>query len=180
LSILVVVAALALTGNAASAQFPSQGGTQPGGGFPSQGGGFPSQGGSFQSQEFGYSLSWGPEWTVTDQTDATVTLSNGASYFTVDAFVTDPTTTPQDLVMQIAQDGFDISLTFGEVITDTPDEAGAMFDANAEGLGFYIDAIVMERTANGNSMLLMVWQFPQNQFETELEAVLPVLETLAF
>jgi hypothetical protein len=180
LSILVVIAALALSGNAASAQFPSQGGTQPGGGFPSQGGGFPSQGGSFQSQQFGYSLSWGPAWAVSDQTDATVTLSNGVSYFTVDAFVIDSTTTPQDLVMQIAQDGFDISLTFSEVIADTPDEAGAMFDANAEGLGFFIDAMVMERTPNGNTILLMVWQFPQNQFETELEAVLSVMETLVF
>jgi hypothetical protein len=179
ISLLVVVSALLLTGSPAAAQFPSQG-TQPGGGFPSQQGGFPAQGGSFQSQEFGYSVSWGPQWTVTDQTDATVTLSNGVSFFTLDAFVADPTQTPQDIVLFISENGFNIPLTFSEVVVDDVDEAGAFFDASTEGLGFFIDAMVMERTPNGNSILLMVWQFPQSQFETELEAVLAVTDTLFF
>ena len=50
----------------AAAQFPSQGqgGAPSPGGFPSSGGG---RGGFYQGQVYGFALSWGPEWTLTQE-----------------------------------------------------------------------------------------------------------------
>jgi hypothetical protein len=153
-----------------SAQFPSQGGTQPGGGFPSQEGGFPSQagrGGFYRNDTFLFELTWGPEWQQVDQSEIGIGLTNGVSYAWVEGYFTEPSLTPQDFVLTTAEHGFSVPLTFAEVTFDEPNRAAAYFDAAAEGFSFFIAATVTERTPSQNRLLLLIWQYPLDQYETE-------------
>jgi hypothetical protein len=161
----------------ASAQFPSQEGgtgTAPGG-FPSQGG--TGQGGFYQSPTYDFSLSWGPGWTNAGETAdggvETISLSNGTSAITVGGFPFDGT--PQDAVVQAADFMGGGAWEFLEVIADEPDRAAAYFTA-PDGSEIFIDA----RPIDPATVLMIIWQYPGIQYDTEFEEFLGVIETLQY
>jgi hypothetical protein len=173
LSLFVLVAALGgLLPLGAAAQFPSQGGDQSSpGGFPSQG---PAgRGGFYQSQEFGFSLSWGPEWSLVFEAQEPgldyVSLSNGVSEVTV-GVITNPVS-PQDFVIEVANILGEGQWTFGEVIDDDPTRAGAIF-SDPGGIDHYVDAIELGEGAKQ----VVVFSFPADQAQTESAAFLALME----
>lgn len=185
----VVVAALAGTPALASAQsnFPSQGGGGGGSNFPSQSGGggnFPSQGqrgGVFQSQAFAFSFEWGPNWELVGEDSQpgfeAVAIANGTSTIMVMGVdISQSSENPQQFVEASAA-GLDIpDLQFAEVIFDETDRAAAVYESPSLGAGIFLDAIRRDPT----TMIVVFWQFPIDQFDTEVEAFDAVMAGLTF
>lgn len=188
-----VAAALAGVPALASAQsnFPSQGSDQ-GGNFPSQGGqgqgggNFPSQeqpgrGGVFQSQQFGFAFEWGPNWELAGEQSEpgfeAVAIGNGVSTVLVMGVdIAGAPINPQQFVEQAAE-GLDIpDLQFAEVIFDETDRAAAVYESPSQGAGIFLDAI----RRDPQTMIVVMWQFPTGQFETEIEAFQTVMGGLTF
>lgn len=157
---------------AAAAQFPSQGGgDEPSaGGFPSQGAA--GRGGFYQSQAFGFSLAWGPEWTLTFEAQEPgldyISLSNGISEVIV-GVITSPAT-PQDFVIEVAELLGDGQWTFSEVIDDLPDRAGAIFTTPG-GVSHYVDASELGQGAKQT----VVFSFPSDQGQVQSQAFLDLM-----
>jgi hypothetical protein len=148
----------------AAAQFPSQGqgGAPSPGGFPSSGGG---RGGFYQGQVYGFALSWGPEWTLTqeaaEQGFEAITLTNGVSTITLGGFAMQGT--PQDVVTQTATDLGGGQWTFNTIVWDEPTVAAAYFDTPSGQLAYFL-YVEVTGPASG---LFIIWEFPPAQWETE-------------
>lgn len=181
-AVFVVVAALAGVPALASAQsnFPSQSGGGGGGSFPSQSGGgdnFPSQGqqagrgGVFQSQAFGFNFEWGGDWELVGESSEpgfeAVAIGNGISTIMVMGVdISQSPENPQQFVEEAAN-GLDIAdLQFAQVIFDETDRAAAVYESQSLGAGVFLDAIRRDPT----TMIVVFWQFPLDQFDTEVEA----------
>lgn len=189
IAVVLVVVALAGLPAVAAAQtggFPSQqGGGQSGGGnFPSQGGGGGIQGqsgrgGVFESQQFGFVFEWGPEWELTGEVNESgfdaVGVTNGVSNLVIMAF-NPGGDSPQTVVENIAAGTEIADLQFAEVVFDEPDRAAAYYVSQAEGVGYFIDAIARDPSTT----LGVVWRFPLDQYEQEFEAFVAVMEGFQF
>jgi hypothetical protein len=154
-----------------AAQFPSQGQAQ-GGGLPGQGGG--GRGGFYQGQNYGWSLSWGPEWTLLEEGVQegleAISLSNGVSDITLGGFTI--LDTPQNVVIGTANTLGGGQWQFLEAIFDEPDRAAAYFDAPQEGRGYFIDII----GTGGSSAVFLIWGFPAAQYDTEWDRFLALMD----
>jgi hypothetical protein len=182
LSILVVVAALlAAPGVSLAQNFPSQGGGGQGqGGFPSAGGGQqPAQGGFYQSTDFGFSLSFGPPWSLVEQVGGPgagfegVVVSNGPSVVTL--MGVNDSNTPQTIVQNVA-DNLGVPMEFLEVAADEPEVAAAYY-ISADG---QMGARIFAAKADPSTAFLLIWLFPAAQYETEAEAYNLLIEGVQF
>lgn len=159
-----------------AAQFPSQAEAPPqgGGGFPNQGTG---RGGFFQSPNFGGSLTWGADWELLDQsTDPSidvVSVTNGTSFVTIGWG--NITETPQDSVMNLANFLGDGTWSFDQAVVDEADSAAAYFSEPSGATGHLI-AVDKFDAQTGR---LIVWSFPNAQYETEFNAFIELLGGLA-
>lgn len=159
-----------------AAQFPSQQEAPPQsqGGFPSQETG---RGGFFQSPNFGGSLTFGPEWELLDQsTDPSidvVTVSNGTSGVTVGwGAITD---TPQNAVTNLANLLGDSTWTFDEAVVDELNSAAAYFSEPGGQIGHLI---VVDKFDQETGRLI-IWSYPNDQYETEFDAFVALMDGLA-
>ncbi len=187
----VVVTALAGMPALASAQsnFPSQG-SSGGGNFPSQSGGggnFPSQGqqagrgGVFQSQVFGFNFEWGAGWELVGEDSQpgfeAVAIANGTSTIMVMGVDTSQATESPQQFVEAAASGLEIpDLRFAQVIFDEPDRAAAVYESQSTGAGIFLDAIQRDPA----TMIVVFWQFPLNQFDSEIEQFDTVMAGLSF
>jgi hypothetical protein len=180
--VLVVAALLAAPGVSLAQNFPSQqggGGGQGQGGFPSQGGQQPAQSGFYQSTDFGFSLTFGPPWSLVEQVGGPgagfegVVVTNGTSVVTFMG-VTD-SNTPQTIVQNVA-DNLGVPMEFLEVAADEPDVAAAYYISSDGQMGARIFAAKMDPS----TAFLLIWLFPAAQYETESEAYNLLLDGLQF
>lgn len=191
-AVFVVVAALAGVPALASAQsnFPSQGGGSGGGNFPSQSGGggnFPSQGqqagrgGVFQSQVFGFAFEWGAGWELAGEDNQpgfeAVAIANGTSTIMVMGVDTSQSSENPQQFVEAAANGLEIpDLQFAQVIFDETDRAAAVYESQSLGAGIFLDAIQRDPA----TMIVVFWQFPLDQFDSEVEAFDAVMAGLTF
>lgn len=161
----------------AAAQFPSQGqgGAPSQGGFPSSGGG---RGGFYQGQIYDFALSWGPEWTLTDdsaeQGFEAITVTNGVSTVTLGGFAMEDT--PQNVVTQTATTLGGGQWTFNTIVWDEPNVAAAYFDRPDGQFAYFIYAEQIGPSAG----LFIIWEFPPDQYETEDLAYGALVEGLEY